>query len=148
MVTNEAILPKSADALTDENKLFHPKITVFHCFNAIANPYGTENAVCDVKTIKMPCSSMTRDVFLLRAFESGADAVVVVVCPEGTCRHLEGNIRAAKRVARVKKLLDEIGLGGDRLNIFNIPHEENLAVEHIIKQTISGLETLGPNPAA
>ncbi len=43
------------------------------------------------RSIKLPCSSMTREVVLLKAFEAGADAVVVLVCPEGSCRYLEGN---------------------------------------------------------
>ena len=55
---------------------------------------------------------MTREVVLLRAFEAGADAVVVMVCPQDTCHYLQGNVRTAKRVTRVKKLLDEIGLDG------------------------------------
>jgi F420-non-reducing hydrogenase iron-sulfur subunit len=95
MVPSEVLATKE---IPNGKKPFQPKITIFHCVNAITNPYGSDNVNCEVKTIKMPCSSMTRDVFLLRAFEAGADAVIVVVCPEGTCRHLEGNTRAVKRV--------------------------------------------------
>lgn len=80
-----------------------PKITVFHCFNAVENLTDINKFDCDIKEIRMPCSSITKEVFLLRAFESGADAVVVIACPQGTCRYIEGNIRAGKRVARVKK---------------------------------------------
>ncbi len=96
----------------------------------------------------MPCSSMTRELFLLKAFEAGASAVVVLVCPEGTCRYLEGNLRARKRVAQVKKLLDEVGIGGERVNLFNIPHGDQSGADGIIQQTISDLVRLGPNPAA
>ena len=95
----------------------------------------------------MPCSSLTREVVLLKAFEAGADAVVVLVCPEGACHYLEGNIRARKRVAKVKKLLDEIGLDGRRLNIYNISPGDRSAVESIIGQTVSDLVALGPSPA-
>jgi F420-non-reducing hydrogenase iron-sulfur subunit len=124
------------------------RITIFHCFNALHSASFLENDDCEIQSIKMPCSSMTREVFLLRAFEAGASAVVVLVCPEGTCRYLEGNLRASKRVARVKKLLDEIGIGGQRLNLFNIPHGDQSAADGIIKQTISDLAKLGPSPAA
>lgn len=139
---------RTAEELKTGRRPLQPRITIFHCFNAIANPNGPEDAGCEVKTVMMPCSSMTREVFLLRAFEAGADAVIVLVCPEGACRHLSGNTRAAKRVARVKELLDEIGLGGERLNIFNVPRGDGLAVERIIKQTVSELAGLGPNPAS
>jgi coenzyme F420-reducing hydrogenase delta subunit len=96
----------------------------------------------------MACSSITREVFLLRAFEAGADAVAVIVCPLGACRYGEGNIRARKRVERMKKLLDEIGLDGRRLNIFNIAHGDEDAVKAIVKKIEIDLVELGPNPAA
>lgn len=127
---------------------FKPKITVFHCFNAVSDLSSLGTGSFEVKAVKMPCSSMTREVFLLRAFEAGADAVVVLVCPEGQCDRLEGNIRAVKRVERMKKLLDEIGLDGRRLSIFNIPRGDKSAGERIINETVSGLASLGPNPAA
>ncbi len=126
---------------------FKPKITVFHCFNAINDPSSLGNGSFEVHSVKMPCSSVTREVFLLRAFEAGADAVIVLVCPEGQCTYAEGNLRAAKRVARMKKLVDEIGLDGRRLNLFNIARGDNAAAERIIKQTASDVVGLGPNPA-
>jgi coenzyme F420-reducing hydrogenase delta subunit len=61
---------------------------------------------------------------------------------------MEGNIRAGKRVERVKKLLDEIGLDSRRLNIFHIPHGDQSAVERIINQNVADLVVLGPNPTA
>ncbi len=127
---------------------FKPRITVFHCVNALSTNSLSPAAECEVKSIKMPCSSMLREVFLLRAFEAGADAVVVLACPAGACHNINGNVRAARRVARMKKLVDDIGLDGRRLNIFNIAPEDRPAVERIIDQTVSDLAGLGPNPAA
>lgn len=141
MTQRTATMPSSAP------EKFRPKITVFHCFNALSDASFLGNGSFQVKCVKMPCSGMTREVFLLRAFEAGADAVLVLVCPEGQCDCLEGNIRAAKRVAWIKKLVDEIGLDGRRLNIFNVPRGDKTAVERIINQTVSDLASLGPNPA-
>lgn len=134
----------SANAIDTLSKA---QITIFHCFNAINNVSFLDGDSCKIKSIKLPCSSMTREVVLLKAFEAGADAVVVLVCPEGSCDYLEGNIRARKRVARMKKLLDEIGIDGRRLNIFNIHRADQSAVDHVIDQTLSDLASLGPNPA-
>ncbi|MCP4690580.1 MAG: hydrogenase iron-sulfur subunit [Desulfobacterales bacterium] len=97
-----------------------------------------------MKSVKLACSGMTRDVFLLRAFEAGADAVVTLVCPERACRHMEGSIRARKRVERVKALLDEIGLDGKRLTIHNVSREDESAFQGIIQQTLADLKELGP----
>jgi F420-non-reducing hydrogenase iron-sulfur subunit len=124
------------------------KITLFHCYNALDNLRFEDNADVEVNSVKLPCSSMTRETVLLRAFEAGADAVIVLVCPPGLCRHLDGNIRAEKRVERMKKLLDSIGLDGRRLNIFSIPANDHEAIHHIIDCTISDLGRLGTNPAS
>ena len=132
------------------NDEFKPIITLFHCVNALDDgeslvPGG---GIRELRTVKMACSSMTKDVYLLRAFEAGADAVVVLACPEGECRHVDGNIRAGKRVERVKRLLDEIGLSGGRLSFHNVPAGSTGAVSGAIKQAVADVKSLGPNPAA
>ena len=133
------------------DKHFKPKITLFHCINAFNESAslpltGTDDF--EMKVVKLPCSSMVKDVFLLRAFEAGSDGVLVLVCPEGQCRYLEGNIRARKRVEWVQNLLDEIGLNGKRLSICNISFGDEDETAQIIKKTIKDLEEFGPNPAA
>jgi len=129
---------------------YKPKITLFHCINTFGDAsevFLTGRDNCEIKTVKMPCSSMVKDVFLLRAFEAGSDAVVVLVCPEGQCRFLEGNIRAKKRVAWVRNLLDEIGLDGQRLSLSNISSEDKITAGQIIDDVLKNLAELGPNPA-
>ena len=130
---------------------FTPRITVFHCINVSAegeNLISAKENACELKFVKLPCSSLVKDVFLLRAFEAGADAVVVAVCPEGACRYVEGNLRAKKRVGWLKGLLDQIGLGGDRLALFNLAPGNADAADGILKETLGRLADLGPNPAA
>jgi coenzyme F420-reducing hydrogenase delta subunit len=126
------------------------KTTVFHCINVFSDGDTLtldQGLSINPKFVRLPCSSMVKDVFLLRAFEAGADAVVVLVCPEGACRYVEGNLRAKKRVAWIKALLDEIGIGGDRLTLFNVASGDTAAVERILRETESTVATLGPSPA-
>ena len=138
----------------DDNHMdidFKPKITIFHCINAFDESYLLPLDVggnFEVKVVKLACSSMVKDVFLLRAFEAGADAVAVLVCPEGHCRYVEGNIRAKKRIGWVQNLLDEIGLNGKRLYLFNTSAKDKSAIEDIIKQIMSDMAEIGQNPAA
>ncbi|MEJ2659598.1 MAG: hydrogenase iron-sulfur subunit [Desulfobacteraceae bacterium] len=130
---------------------FKPKITLFHCINAFGDADElalSDKDACEIKPIKMACSSMVKDVFLLRAFEAGADGVVVLVCPEGQCRYLEGNLRAKKRVGRVQRLLDEIGLDGRRLILNNMEAGDDSAVNQTVDLVLKNLAVLGPNPAA
>lgn len=135
--------------MLEMDKTFKPKITLFRCINAFAESTPSSLSSWDefeIKFIRLPCSSMVKDVVLLRAFEAGADAVVVLVCPEGQCRYVEGNIRAKKRVQWVKNLLDEIGLDGRRLALSNISAGDKEATSLIIQKTLKDLSTLGPNP--
>ncbi len=90
---------------------------------------------------------MTRDIFILKAFEAGADAVLVLVCPDKACRYAQGSIRAKKRVAHVKTILDDIGMDGERLGIFSTTANASEAVKPIIQDTLKKLEILGLNPA-
>ncbi len=123
-----------------------PKITLFHCLNSFREtPELFEG--CDPSIVKMACSSMTRDIFLLRAFEAGADAVIVLVCKEDACRYVQGSIRAKKRVDYVKRILDDIGMDGDRLAIFNTKAGESDEIRQIIQTTLENLDTIGLNPA-
>lgn len=123
-----------------------PKLTLFHCLNSFEETAAmSEN--CEMKTVKMACSSMTKDIHLLKAFESGADAVLVLVCSDKGCRYAEGSIRARKRVEYVKTILDDIGLDSRRLNIFNTAAKDPASIKDIIQTTITKIEAIGPNPA-
>ena len=131
-------------------KKFKSKITVFYCINTFGNggPVPlTDGEECEFRLVKLACSSMVKDVFLLRAFEAGADAVIVLVCPEGQCRYVEGNLRAYKRVMWVKKLLDEIGIDGNRLSLVNLSSEDKEAAAQIVEKVRSDLIERGPSPA-
>ncbi len=132
------------------DKKFKPTITVFYCINTffeeVSLPAGGENNY-ELQTVKLPCSGMVKDVFLLKAFETGADAVVVLVCPEEQCCYVQGSIRARKRVEWVQDLLDEIGLSGQRLSIFNLSPGSRASSVEITRKTLSDLDELGPNPA-
>ena len=81
----------------------------------------------------MACSSMIKDIYLLKAFESGADGVMLVGCHAGKCKRVDGDTRAAKRVARVRQLLDEIGLGGKRL-VYSTADDMETAAAELVKQ--------------
>ncbi|UCD88956.1 MAG: hydrogenase iron-sulfur subunit [Desulfobacterales bacterium] len=129
---------------------YKPKIALFHCINSFNEGlFLPLNGRVDValNVIRLACSSMIKDIVLLKAFEAGADAVLVMVCPEGQCRYVEGNIRAKKRTQWVKSLLDEIGLDGRRLSISHMSLQDTDAPEQIIQETLAVLNDLGPNPA-
>lgn len=70
-----------------------------------------------VKAIPLPCSGRIDILYLTKAFEGGADGLAVVMCKQGECRYLEGNLRARKRAEAVDALLDEAGVGKGRVAV-------------------------------
>jgi len=90
-------------------------IHLFYCANSLTEAeLQSLHARLDtdgLRTLSVPCSGKATIPYLLKAFEKGADGVVLCTCPESQCKHLEGNLRASKRAEAVDGLLDEIGLG-------------------------------------
>ena len=90
-------------------------IQLFYCANSVTDAELQElQSRLDtdgLKTLSLPCSGRATIAYLLKAFEKGADGVVLCVCPEPRCKHLEGNLRASKRAEAVEELLEEIGFG-------------------------------------
>lgn len=68
-----------------------------------------------LQMLSLPCSGKMTIPYLLKAFEKGADGVVVCSCPQTECKQLEGNLRASKRAEAVDELIEEIGLGKGRV---------------------------------
>ena len=98
-----------------------------------------------VRILRLPCTGKVEIDYLLRAFERGADGVIVAGCLEGGCHFLEGNLRARKRVERAKQLLEEIGLEPERLEMYNLSSAEGNRFAEIITEFSSRLSQLGPS---
>lgn len=94
----------------------------------------------------MPCTGKIDVHHLLRSFEKGADGVYVVGCREGECHFNSGNFRARKRVEQTSALLDKIGIGGDRVRMYNLSSgEAPLFVRYSVEMD-EHIRELGPNP--
>lgn len=74
-----------------------------------------------VRELLLPCTGRLQPEHVLKAFESGADLVCAVACEEDNCHYLEGSGRCARRVDYLRRILDEVGLGGERLLLFHLP---------------------------
>ncbi len=130
---------------------FEPEITAFYCIYCGYMAADTAGALeiqypANVKFVRMPCTGKTDVRYLLEAFEQGADGVYIVACPIGNCHHVRGNERGWERLKRAKKILDEIGIGGNRLDIFFMSGSQALAFANAAKTMTERIRELGPNP--
>jgi F420-non-reducing hydrogenase iron-sulfur subunit len=100
----------------------------------------------NVKVLKVPCTGRVDVIHILKAFEAGADGVYVAGCLEGECHYLAGNLRAKKRVGYAKQLLDECGIGGERLAMYNLSAAEGQRFAQIAREMTEKIRQLGPSP--
>jgi F420-non-reducing hydrogenase iron-sulfur subunit len=110
-----------------------PYMTVFMCANCARGSKTPESAYRSpsdvpsfgwpfpVQEVLLPCTGRLQPEHVLKAFESGARLVCAVACREENCHYLEGSKRCARRVDYVRGILDEVGLGGERLLLFHLP---------------------------
>jgi F420-non-reducing hydrogenase iron-sulfur subunit len=132
-------------------KQFEPEITAFYCIYCGYMAADTAGALgiqypANVKFLRLPCTGKTDIRYLLEAFEQGADGVYLIACPIGNCHHVRGNERGNARVKRAKHILDEIGLGGERLDIFFMSGSQARAFAQAATTMAERIRELGPNP--
>ena len=130
---------------------FEPEITAFYCIYCGYMAADTAGALhiqypANIKFVKLPCTGKTDVRYILEAFEQGADGVYEVACPIGNCHHVRGNERGRARVMHAKKILDEIGLGGERLDMFFMSGSQGHAFAIAAQTMVERIRKLGPNP--
>ncbi len=136
---------------TNPNAGFEPEITAFYCVYCGYMAADTAGALqiqypANVKFVRLPCSGKTDVRYLLEAFEQGADGVYLVACPIGNCHHVRGNERGLARLKRAKKILDDIGLGGERLDMFFMSGSQAQTFAQAAQTMTDRIRKLGPNP--
>ncbi len=104
------------------------------------------NYPSNIKVIQVPCTGRVDIIHLLRAIEDGADGVYVAGCLEGECHFINGNLKAKKRVNYVKKVLKEIGLEPERVEMFNLSAGEGPRFAEIAREMNKRIRSLGPSP--
>jgi len=104
------------------------------------------NYPSNVKIIMVPCTGRVDVIHLLRAVENGADGVYVAGCLEGGCHFLNGNIKARKRVQYVKRLLTEIGMEPERVEMYNLEASDGPRFAQIAAEMTDKIRKLGPSP--
>lgn len=94
--------------------------------------------------IKVMCSGRVDPSFVLRAFELGADGVVIFGCHPGDCHYQEGNYRALRRYTLLSKLLEQFGIDKRRFRIEWVSAAEGDRFAKLVKEITEDIKKLGP----
>jgi F420-non-reducing hydrogenase iron-sulfur subunit len=100
----------------------------------------------NVRVVRTPCTGRLEIQYFLKAFENGADGVIIAGCEEGSCHFKEGNLIAKRRVNYTRNLLAESGLEMERLRMVNVSSADAPKFAKVMREMAETVKTLGPSP--
>jgi F420-non-reducing hydrogenase iron-sulfur subunit len=98
----------------------------------------------NLRVIRLMCSGRVDPSFILRAFQLGADGVLVMGCHPGDCHYQEGNFKAVRRVHLLKRVLREFGVDEHRLRLEWVSAAEGEKFAKIANDFTEEVRALGP----
>ena len=130
---------------------FEPKVVAFachYCAYSAADLAGSMRLEYspNVRIVRLMCTGKVDTLHLLKAFEDGADAVFVAGCEEGSCHFQEGNLWAKMKVLQAKKMLKEVGIEPERLEMYHIAASNSVLFAKAADEMTERARKLGPNP--
>jgi F420-non-reducing hydrogenase iron-sulfur subunit len=131
-------------------KDYVPRIVVFACnwcSYAGADTAGVSRLQYSphFRIIRVMCSGRVHPAFVLRAFELGADGVLVSGCHFGDCHYIFGNERAVEQFEKTKALLKILGLEEGRIRLEWISAAEGPKFARVINEFVDQVRALGPS---
>jgi F420-non-reducing hydrogenase iron-sulfur subunit len=82
--------------------------------------------------------------FIIKAFQSGADGVLILGCHPGDCHYIEGNYKTMRRVPLLKKMLAQFGVEEERVRLDWVSASEGEKYANIINEMTEKIRALGP----
>lgn len=101
----------------------------------------------NIRPIRVMCSGSVDPMYILKALLDGADGVLIGGCHPGDCHYVNGNYKARRRLAVLSAILDEFGIGRERVWFRFISASEGALFAETVRDMVAALRQLGPNPA-
>ena len=132
------------------NESFRPLIVAFccnWCSYAGADLAGNNRLSypAEVKIIRVPCSCRVNPMFILRAFQRGADGVIICGCHPGDCHYTSGNYFARRRMSLLFSLLDYLGIERERTRVEWVSAAEGAKFAATMNDFAAQITALGEN---
>ncbi|MCX6133875.1 MAG: hydrogenase iron-sulfur subunit [Ignavibacteriales bacterium] len=128
---------------------FEPKIIGFLCnwcsyTGADLAGVSRIKSAPNVRVIRTMCSGRVDPAFILKAFQLGADGVIVMGCHLGDCHYQEGNYKTIRRIPFLKRLVRDFGIDPRRLRLEWVSASEGDRFAAIVNEMTEEIRTLGP----
>ncbi|MDI6766462.1 MAG: hydrogenase iron-sulfur subunit [Bacteroidota bacterium] len=128
---------------------FEPRIIAFFCnwctyTGADLAGVSRLKSPANIRVIRTMCSGRVDPTFILKAFELGADGILIGGCHPGDCHYSEGNYKALRRVHLLRKMLQSFGIDEKRLRLEWISASEGDVYQHVATEFTAQIRSLGP----
>lgn len=128
---------------------YEPKIVGFlcnWCSYTGADLAGTSRLQYppNIRIIKVMCSGRVNPQFVLKAFQEGADGVLVSGCHPGDCHYHTGNYHARRKLTLLRDLLDFVGVDPRRFQVSWVSASEGLKWADVVTRFTEQVQELGP----
>ncbi len=139
----------STEAGKNAQAAWQPRIAAFvcrWCTYAGADLAGTSRLKYppQIRIVKLPCTGRIDPLFLLRAFQMGADGILVSGCHPGDCHYASGNYIARRRWTLFRVLLDYVGLEPERVHFSWVSAAEGAKFVDVVKKVTDSIRSVGP----
>ncbi|MCX6159959.1 MAG: hydrogenase iron-sulfur subunit [Ignavibacteriae bacterium] len=133
--------------MTEEK--WEPKVVAFvcnWCTYTGADLAGTSRLKypANMKMIRVMCSGGIDPVFIIKAFERGADGVLISGCHPGDCHYNAGNFHARRRWTMFHQLLEYLGIDKNRLQFSWVSASEGKKFVDVVSKVVNDVRELGP----
>jgi F420-non-reducing hydrogenase iron-sulfur subunit len=98
----------------------------------------------NVRVIRVMCSGRVEPTFILKAFQAGADGVLILGCHPGDCHYIEGNYKTMRRIPLLKKMLAQFGIEDERVRLEWVSASEGDRFASIVNEMTEEVRKLGP----
>lgn len=127
---------------------FEPRIAAFvcnWCTYTGADLAGTSRLrmASNVRIVRLPCTGRIDPLFIIKAFERGADGVIVSGCHPADCHYTAGNYHARRRFAVFRELASFLGIEPDRMTFSWVSASEGAKWRDVVDETVSNVRRLG-----
>lgn len=128
---------------------FEPKIIGFLCnwcsyTGADLAGVSRIKSAPNVRVVRTMCSGRVDPAFILKAFQLGADGVIVMGCHLGDCHYQEGNYKTIRRIPFVKRLIQQFGIDPRRLRLEWVSASEGDRFAAVVNEMTEEMRKLGP----
>ena len=130
------------------NKQFEPVIVGFlcnWCSYRAADLAGTARIhyAPNMRPIRVMCSGRVDPQFVLKALREGADGVMIAGCHPGECHYVEGNIKTLRRFILLKKMLAQLGIEEERVQLVWASASEGIVLAEAVNRMTEQIRALG-----